>query len=128
MKFHNRRTHSFDSRLEYKRHLVLLQAERDGAVRNLRTQVAFEVIPRQTEWVEVQLKTKTKMVARVVERNCEYIADFVYEKRTADGWVEVVEDTKSEVTRRLPEYVMKRKLMRLQGHPIHEVLKAGDKI
>lgn len=42
------------------------------------------------------------------ERACSYIADFVAEY--GDGRIEVI-DTKSEITRRNPLYVLKRKLM-----------------
>ena len=41
-----------------------------------------------------------------------------------DG-VEVVEDTKGHKTR---DYVIKRKLMRVQGHPIREVKRPGEEI
>ncbi|MEO8136733.1 MAG: DUF1064 domain-containing protein [Betaproteobacteria bacterium] len=48
------------------------------------------------------------------ERSASYIADFVV--TYADGHVEVI-DTKSFITRKLPTYVLKRKLM-LQVHGI----------
>lgn len=48
------------------------------------------------------------------ERACSYIADFVAE--FADGRIDVI-DTKSEITRRNPLYVLKRKLM-LERHNI----------
>lgn len=127
-KFRNHRTLSFDSKIEQKRYLVLLQAERDGVVRNIRRQVKYELIPKQVERIEMQMKTKTKIVERVVEHPVCYLADFVYWKRNGDDWEEVIEDVKSKMTRTLPEYIIKRKLMRLQGHPIKEVLKATAEI
>lgn len=44
----------------------------------------------------------------VIEHNAVYTADFVY--KDADGNL-VVEDTKSEITRKEPDYVLRRKLM-----------------
>jgi len=52
---------------------------------------------------------------KVLEQNTEYIADFTY--RLKDGRL-IVEDTKGEKT---PDYIIKRKLMRLHGNPIHEI-------
>ena len=52
----------FDSKLEYEYWLQLKAREQAGEITNLQRQVPFELIPKQTEWVEKQLKTKTKMV------------------------------------------------------------------
>ncbi len=48
---------------------------------------------------------------------CAYVADFVY---LADGR-EVVEDVKSECTRKLPVYRLKKKLLAALGVEIQEV-------
>ena len=59
-------------------------------------------------------KGKTKL--RVAERECAYIADFVY--KDAEGRL-VVEDTKGV---RTPDYIIKRKLMlAVHGIQIQEV-------
>lgn len=48
--------------------------------------------------------------ANETERKCVYVADFVYwDVKTGK---QVVEDVKSEATRKLPVYIMKRKLMK----------------
>ena len=107
----------FDSRLEGNRYLYLKNLERQGIIFDLKRQVTFEVIPQQTITIPqigkrgLPIKPKVK----VLEQNTEYIADFTY--RLKDGRL-IVEDTKGEKT---PDYVIKRKLMRLQGNPITEV-------
>jgi len=50
----------------------------------------------------------------VIEKNAVYTADFVYNDKDGN---EVVEDCKSEVTRKEPDYVLRRKLM-LDRHNI----------
>lgn len=120
---------SFDSRLEGNRAIFLLGALKEGKIRNLRRQVEFELIPKQTYKVEKQLKTKVKEVERVAEQKCCYVADFVYEKKEDDGtWQTVVEDTKSKVTR-TADYIIKRKLMLFRhGIRIREITKPGEDI
>jgi hypothetical protein len=44
---------------------------------------------------------------KVIEKNAVYTADFVYRK---DGHL-IVEDCKSEITRKEADYVLRRKLM-----------------
>ena len=104
----------FDSAPERDRYRVLREAQKRGLISDLRLQVVFTLIPRQTELVEVKLKTKTKVVEKFCEHPLTYEADFVYIK---DG-KEVVEDSKGYATE---DYVIRRKLMRFQGHPISEV-------
>jgi len=75
-----------------------------GAIRNLREQVPFVLIPAQRNPLEPH---------EVVERACHYVADFVYDEDLkppcgAKHWATVVEDCKGM---RTPEYIIKRKLM-----------------
>lgn len=104
----------FDSEPEVQRYRILREAQKRGLISDLRLQVVFTLIPKQTELVEVQLKTKTKIVERFCEHPLTYAADFVYIK---DG-KEVVEDSKGYATE---DYIIRRKLMRFQGHPIREI-------
>lgn len=117
-KFHNKKIDTpegkFDSKLEYEYWLQLKAREQAGEITNLQRQVPFELIPKQTEWVEKQLKTKTKMVEVFREHPVTYLADFVY----WENGVQIIADTKGQPT---ADYIIKRKLMRLQGHPITEV-------
>ncbi len=91
----------FDSAKEARRYSTLFLMQRAGIVADLQRQVAFELIPTQKN-----ADGKTEVCVR-------YVADFVY---TTDQQT-VVEDVKSEVTRKLPAYVIKRKLM-LERHGI----------
>ena len=88
-KYHNRATGGYSSAKEYRRAQELKVLQQGGAIRELREQVPFELIPKQGK-----------------ERACKYIADFVY---CEDGKT-VVEDVKSPASR-TKDYVIKRKLM-----------------
>ena len=83
----------FDSKREARRYLELSALEMAGQIRNLQLQVKFELIPAQ--WIG----------DKVVERKCDYVADFTYYDK--DGWY-VVEDSKGHRTK---DYIIKRKLM-----------------
>ena len=101
---------TFDSKKEAKRYAELLLLERAGAISDLKRQVRFELIPAQYETVErYSEKTGKRLKDKKVllERECSYIADFVFEDK--NGRV-VVEDVKSPATR-TEAYVVKRKLM-----------------
>lgn len=84
----------FDSKKEANRYKELLLLEKAGAIKDLRMQVKFTLIPAQ----------RYEATGKVVERECSYKADFVYEE---DGKT-VVEDVKGFRTK---EYIIKRKLM-----------------
>lgn len=100
---------TFDSKKEASYYLFLKQKERDGEVSNLRMQVPYELIPAVYEDEVVHLKTKDKTVTRCVQRATHYVADFVYTVN-ATGEDEVV-DVKSYITRKNPEYRLKKKMM-----------------
>lgn len=106
----------FDSRRERSRYYTLQVLEKAGEISELRMQVPFEIIPAIYETVEVQLKTKTKQVQKLVQRAAHYVADFVYKDK--DGNM-VVEDSKGFRTK---EYLLKKKMMRaFLGITIKEV-------
>ena len=95
-KYHSRKVtndgETFDSVKEYRRWCELKLLERAGQINGLERQKQFELIPSQ------------RMGGKVVERACNYIADFTY-------WQDdrfVVEDTKGFKT---PEYRIKKKLL-----------------
>lgn len=88
---------------------------KQGIISDLRLQVPFELIPAIYEDEIVQLKTKTKVKKRCIQRATTYIADFVY---TQDNKT-IVEDVKGFRTK---EYELKKKMMRaLLGIEIKEV-------
>ncbi|MDO4622632.1 MAG: DUF1064 domain-containing protein [Eubacteriales bacterium] len=99
---------TYDSKKEARRHQELLLLERAGEITNLERQVKFTLIPAQREYTnEIYTKGRKKgcfKPGKLLERECAYIADFVY--REGDRCV--VEDTKGF---RTPEYIIKRKLM-----------------
>ena len=102
----------FDSKREAKRWGELLMLERAGVITDLERQVKFELIPKQVETVPRYGKTgkRLKDGERVVEKSCDYIADFAY---TRDG-ERVVEDVKGyrdPSSASYAKFVIKRKLM-----------------
>jgi len=93
--------HTFDSAKEARRYGELKLLERGGYIDSLMMQVRYP------------LKVAEKLV-------CTYVADFVYLDH-ATG-LKVVEDVKSDFTRKLPVYRIKAKLFAaLHGFPIREV-------
>ena len=102
----------FDSKSEWYRYAELMFMQRKGLISDLKRQVRYEIIPaiKVQNVVQVQLKTKTKtkIVERVDELPAHYTCDFQY---IQDG-VLVIEDAKSEATRKEKDYVLRRKLMK----------------
>lgn len=88
---------AFDSIKEFRRFLKLYQAQKDGKIKWLKRQHKFVLIPAQRD-----------ANGKLIERECSYYADFHY--YTSDN-EEIVEDVKSEITRKNHEYIIKRKLM-----------------
>ena len=106
-KYHNTKVHAgdlvFDSKKEARRWQELLLLQKAGEIRNLKRQVKYVLIPAQ------------RINGRVVERECSYTADFVYEEKGKT----VVEDVKGFRTN---VYKIKRKLMlHTYGIKIREV-------
>lgn len=111
-KYHNKKITvdniTFDSKREYNRYCELKLLEKAGEISNLRRQVKFVLIPAQYEktserYARGRKKGELKQ-GRLIERECAYMADFVY----IDHGEKVVEDTKGMRTK---EYIIKRKLM-----------------
>lgn len=118
-KFNNKKIENadgvFDSIGEYKRWLVLKDAERRGEIFNLRRQVKYVLLPTQYRTEVVHLKTKDKVVKRVAEREVTYTADFVYDKLLDV----VVEDYKGYPNDRWP--LKKAMMLYFHGIAIREV-------
>lgn len=91
----------FDSQMEYVQWLDFVMLEKAGEIKDLQRQVKFEIIPKQKD-----------------ERAAYYIADFVYTKK--DGQ-KVICDLKSKMTRKLHDYILKRKLVKYK-YPDYEFL------
>ena len=86
---------TFDSKKEAKRYTELLIMQKNNHIKDLQTQVKYVLIPSQKD-----------ENGKVIERECSYIADFVYFDIKANKTI--VEDTKGF---RTPEYKIKKKLM-----------------
>ena len=111
-KYSNRKTIldgiTFDSVKEARRYQELKLMEKAGKICDLRLQVPFMLTPTMSEPVERYGKRgqRIKDGLKVIERECKYIADFVYiDTETGE---KVVEDTKGVKTE---AYKIKRKLM-----------------
>lgn len=107
----------FDSKKEAKRFSELYLMEKAGTITDLKTQVKFVLIPAQYKFFERYGKKgqRLKDGMKCLERECAYIADFVY----FQNGVKVVEDTKGFRTK---DFIIKRKLMLyLHGIEIKEI-------
>lgn len=104
---------TFDSKKEAERYDALMMLQKTGEIRGLKLQVRYCLQEAYTTFEGDRVKS------------IDYIADFVYERRTAPDsygqryWLPVVEDVKGMRTR---EYAMKAKLFRSRyGFAIREV-------
>lgn len=119
-KFHNRPTErimpngdvrTFDSAREASRYDELMLMLRAGEIREMKVQPQFTL---KESFITPEGDLSRKVV---------YIADFSYEARVKDGtWRFVVEDVKSERTRKNKDYRIKVKLMQEnRGITVQEV-------
>lgn len=92
-KYGAKKSGGYDSRKEHRRANELKLMQRAGLISNLREQVKYVLIPTQRD-----------TGGKLLEKECSYYADFVYDR----NGVTVVEDTKGVRTQ---EYIIKRKLM-----------------
>ena len=110
-KYKNRKTTvngiTFDSLKEARRYAELLTFEKAGIITDLQRQVKFVLIPAQREPDTIGPKGGRRP-GRLIERECSYIADFVY---SMDGQM-VVEDVKGyKDGNAYAVFKIKRKLM-----------------
>lgn len=112
---------TYDSVKEYRRHCDLLFLQKIGEIKDLQRQVKFVLIPAQYETVErysekTGKRLKDKRV--LLEQECSYIADFVYEDK--NGRV-IVEDVKVPITRTKDYRIKKKMMLYFHGIRIKEV-------
>lgn len=81
----------FDSKKEAQLYQKLENLQRMGIISELQRQVRFELVPKQKD-----------------ERAVHYVADYVFK----EGDKLVVADCKSAMTKKLPAYIIKRKLFK----------------
>lgn len=97
----------FDSKKECNRYVDLLGQLENGEIQDLKLQVKYVLIPAQREPSTYNSRGR-EILGKVKERECSYIADFVYEK---DGKT-VVEDVKGyRFGNAYTIFTIKRKLM-----------------
>lgn len=113
VKYYNVKTRSsdgivHDSMKEARRWENLLLLLRAGKIKDLERQVKYELIPAQYETYERYgaKGNRLKDGKKLLEKSCDYIADFVY--TDTETGEKVVEDTKGFCTK---DYIIKRKLM-----------------
>lgn len=105
----------FHSKKELHRWEELCLLEKAGMIKNLRREVKYILIPAQRETIWKNGKPRQ---GKCIERECSYIADFVYEENGQT----IVEDVKGGNATKTEVYKIKRKLMLyLKGIRIREV-------
>jgi hypothetical protein len=93
------------SKKEYKRGVHLKEQQRLGFVKNLREQVPFVL---QEKFIDS---------AGNLERGIKYLADYVYfdnDKESRTFGKDIIEDVKSPITKKNPDYIIKRKMLKLR--------------
>lgn len=100
----------FDSKAEGEWYLKLKELERTGEISDLKLQPVYEIIPKLTKIIPVRLKTKTKWVTKVIERNAVYTADFEYTDNATGQRVTM--EIKSKGSKLARDYPLRRKLIR----------------
>lgn len=119
----------FDSKKERDRYIALVDAQERGEISDLQTQVKYILIPAIREAYEVQLKTKSVIKTRTLQKAITYTCDFKYFHNERQEWV--VEDVKaSALSASLDKcFVLKEKMMyALKGIKIKRVYKANESI
>lgn len=117
----------FDSKKEKERYVFLKKAEDDGLIYNLETQVKFVLIPAIREEYEEQLKTKTRMRTRTVQKAITYTCDFRY----IHNGEPIIEDVKSSPVQASLDkcFCLKEKIFRWKyGFSIKRVYKSNQEI
>ena len=98
---------TYDSRKEFRRAKELELLERAGEISNVRRQVKYTLIPAQRGPEEIGPRGGRRP-GPLLERECSYVADFVYEENGET----VVEDVKGyREGQAYNVFVIKRKLM-----------------
>lgn len=95
----------FDSKKEGRRYQELKMLQKAGDISGLQRQVKYILIPAQRE-PDTKGPRSGIIKGKLLERECSYIADFVYKNTHTGEWV--IEDTKGF---RTAEYKIKRKMM-----------------
>ena len=95
---------TFDSKKEAKRYSELKLLEKAGLIGSLQLQIKYELVPSQKGGIKT-------------EQAINYVADFVYYDLSKYSAPMIIEDVKGKTT---PVYIIKRKLMKLNGFEVTE--------
>lgn len=98
---------TFDSKDEVNRYIALKEMEKEGLVSQIHLQVSFILIPKLIKEEIKHLKTKDKVIERVIEQPSVYTCDVVYR----EGDKIVIEEIKSKYTASFTDYILRRKMM-----------------
>lgn len=118
---------TWDSKKEFKRWLVLKEADAQGVITDLQRQVKFELIPAVREKYIKHLKTKDKECERTIQLPITYTCDFQYTKNGET----IVEDVKSspKIASLDKSFLIKEKLFRWKyGYRIKRVYNPSETI
>ncbi len=116
---------TWDSKKEFKRWLVLKEADAQGMITDLQRQVKFELIPAVREKYIKHLKTKDKECERTIQLPITYTCDFQYTKNGET----IIEDVKASPKMLPKDFVLKEKMMfALKGIKIKRVFSVTDDI
>lgn len=94
-----------DSKKEYRRGVHLKGLQRLGLIKNLQEQVPFIL---QEKFIDSSGN---------LERGIKYISDYVYfdnDKESRTFGKDIIEDVKSPITKKNPDYIIKRKMLKLR--------------
>lgn len=106
----------FSSKKELKRWQELEEMEKAGEITNLQRQIKFKLLPAQYSKTELTKNGRFKCI----ERECTYIADFVYKDKQGNIHVEDAKGCKKGGAYNI--FVIKRKLMLyMHGIRVEEV-------
>lgn len=109
----------FDSVKESRRFLVLRAMEEAGTISDLKRQVKYVLIPAQRE-ADTVGKRGGKIKGKLLERECSYVADFVYKDAQGNTIVEDVKGYRGGGAYEI--FKIKRKLMLyIHGIKINEI-------
>lgn len=113
---------TFDSRHEAHRYCELKLLERGKVISDLELQKEFVLIPNQYRTEERYGKNGRRLKDKqiLLEKKVSYFADFCYTLNETGETV--VEDAKSDITRKDKAYILKRKMLRyFYGISVREV-------
>ena len=100
----------FQSQRERDFYIHFKDLEEKGMIQDLRLQVNYEIIPGIYEDRVKHYVRKPNVVKKVcVQKPVHYRADFVFRDMITGR--EVIADVKSEITRKDPVYLLKKKIM-----------------